>query len=76
MNLQKGLSTLYNPFAFFTHCIKANVFDDQDLIEILSNYLDYLRAKPVKIRTITILLSTGVTQARSPTSCKISIPRS
>ncbi|MEH2147384.1 transposase [Nostoc sp.] len=45
-------STLY-------HCTKANVSDDQGLIELLSNNLDYLRAKPVNIPKITILLDHG-----------------
>jgi transposase len=44
---------------FFTHCTKANVSDDQGLIELLSNNLDYLRAKPVNIPKITILLDHG-----------------
>jgi hypothetical protein len=34
---------------FFTHCTKANVSDDQGLIEMLSQNLDYFRAKPVNI---------------------------
>lgn len=36
-------------FPFFTHCTKANVSDDQGLIEMLSQNLDYFRAKPVNI---------------------------
>ena len=44
---------------FFTHCTKANVSDDQGLIELLSNHLDYFRAKPVNIPKITILLDHG-----------------
>jgi len=46
-------------FPFFTHCTKANVTDDQGLIELLSNHLDYFRAKPVNIPKITILLDSG-----------------
>jgi hypothetical protein len=42
-------------FPFFTHCTKANVTDDQGLIELLSHNLDYFRAKPVNIPKITIL---------------------
>ncbi len=42
-------------FPFFTHCTKANVSDDQGLIEMLSHHLDYFRAKPVNIPKITIL---------------------
>jgi hypothetical protein len=33
--------------------------DDQGLIELLSNHLDYFRAKPVNIPKITILLDHG-----------------
>ena len=44
---------------FFTHCTKASVSDDQGLIELLSNNLDYFRAKPVNIPKITILLDHG-----------------
>ncbi len=44
---------------FFTHCTKANVSDDQGLIELLNHNLDYFRAKPVNIPKITILLDHG-----------------
>jgi hypothetical protein len=44
---------------FFTHCTKANVTDDQGLIEMLIDHLDYFRAKPVNIPKITILLDHG-----------------
>lgn len=44
---------------FFTHCTKANVSDDQGLVELLSRNLDYFRAKPVNIPKITILLDHG-----------------
>jgi len=44
---------------FFTHCTKASVSDDQGLIELLSNHLDYFRRKPVNIPKITILLDHG-----------------
>jgi hypothetical protein len=46
-------------FPFFTHCTKANVSDDQGLIEMLSHNLAYFRAKPVTIPKITILLDNG-----------------
>jgi len=46
-------------FPFFTHCTKANVSDDQGLIEMLSQPLDYFRAKPVDLPKITILLDNG-----------------
>lgn len=44
---------------FFSHCTKASVTDDQGVIELLSNNLDYFRAKPVNIVKITILLENG-----------------
>ena len=40
---------------FFTHCTKENVTDDQGLIELLVDRLDYFRTKPVNIPKITIL---------------------
>ncbi len=46
-------------FPFFTHCTPANVSDDQGLIEMLSQNLDYFRAKPVNIPKTTILLDHG-----------------
>jgi transposase len=46
-------------FPFFTHCTRANVTDDQGLIEMLSNNLDYFRTKPVNISKVTILLDHG-----------------
>ncbi|WP_293156352.1 transposase [Okeania sp. SIO2C9] len=46
-------------FPFFTHCSKANVSDDQGLIEMLSDNIDYLKSKPVNIPKITILLDNG-----------------
>lgn len=44
---------------FFTHCTKASISDDNGLIELLSQNLDYFRAKPVNIPKITILLDHG-----------------
>lgn len=46
-------------FPFFTHCTKANVSDDQGLIEMLSQKIDYFKAKPVNIPKITILVDHG-----------------
>jgi transposase len=46
-------------FPFFSHCTKANVSDDQGLIEMLSHHLDYFRVKPVNIPKTTILLDNG-----------------
>ncbi|MCC5643672.1 hypothetical protein LC607_12085 [Nostoc sp. CHAB 5824] len=47
MKRHLAVDTLGLPF--FTHCTKANVSDDQGLIELLSNNLDYFRVKPVNI---------------------------
>ncbi len=44
---------------FFTHCTKANVSDDQGLVELLLHNLDYFRAKPINIPKTTILLDNG-----------------
>jgi hypothetical protein len=52
-----AIDTLGLPF--FTHCTPASMSDDQGLIELLSNHLDYFRAKPVNIPKITILLDHG-----------------
>jgi hypothetical protein len=46
-------------FPFFTHCTKANISDDQGLIEMLSANIEYFKAKPVNIPKITILLDNG-----------------
>ena len=46
-------------FPFFTHCTKANVSDDQVLIEMLLMNWDYFRAKPVNIPKITIFIDHG-----------------
>jgi len=46
-------------FPFFTHCTKASTSDDQGLIEMLSNNIDYFKTKPLNIPKITILLDHG-----------------
>jgi Transposase DDE domain len=46
-------------FPFFTHCTPANVSDDQGLIEMLTQTMDYFRNKPVNLPKITILLDHG-----------------
>lgn len=46
-------------FPFFTHCTKANVTDDQGLIEMLLHNIDYFKDKPVNIPKITILVDHG-----------------
>lgn len=46
-------------FPFFTHCTRANITDDQGLIEMLSQNIDYFRHKPVELAMTTILLDHG-----------------
>lgn len=46
-------------FPFFTLCTPANVSDDAGLIELLTQHMDYFRAKPVNIPKITLLLDHG-----------------
>ena len=46
-------------FPFFTHCTKASVTDDQGLIEMLLQNIDYFKAEPVNIPKITILVDHG-----------------
>ena len=44
---------------FFTHCTKANITDDQGLIEMLTINIDYFKSKPVELPKTTILLDNG-----------------
>jgi Transposase DDE domain len=46
-------------FPFFTHCTKASVSDDQGLIEMLTNNIDYFKSKPANLPKTTILLDNG-----------------
>lgn len=46
-------------FPFFTHCTKANVSDDQGLIEMLWKNIDYFKSKPVSLPKTTILVDNG-----------------
>jgi len=46
-------------FPFFTHCTPANVSDDQGLIEMLCQNIDYFRSKPMNVPKITILVDQG-----------------
>jgi hypothetical protein len=46
-------------FPFFTHCTAANVSDDAGLIAMLTQHMDYFKAKPVNIPKVTILLDHG-----------------
>ena len=46
-------------FPFFTHLTKANVSDDQGLIEMLTINIEYFKLKPDDIPITTILLDSG-----------------
>lgn len=46
-------------FPFFTHCTRANVSDDQGLIEMLLKHIDYFEQKPETLPKTTILLDHG-----------------
>jgi hypothetical protein len=46
-------------FPFLTHCIKANISDDQGLIEMLTNNIDFFKVKPEELPKTTILLDHG-----------------
>lgn len=46
-------------FPFFTHCTKANVSDDQGLIEMLAKHIDYFKDKPDYLPKTTIMLDNG-----------------
>ncbi|MFN5854380.1 MAG: IS5/IS1182 family transposase, partial [Pseudanabaenaceae cyanobacterium] len=46
-------------FPFFTHCTKASVSDDQGLIEMFEQNIDYFKSKPVNIPKITVMVAHG-----------------
>ena len=46
-------------FPFFTYCTQANVSDDDGLIKMLTENIEYFKSKPVNIKKITILLDHG-----------------
>lgn len=46
-------------FPFFTHCTKANISDDQGLIEMFEKNIDYFKSKPASLPKTTILLDNG-----------------
>ncbi|MEH2252493.1 transposase [Nostoc sp.] len=46
-------------FPFFTHCTNANVSDDQGLIEMLSQNIDYFTSIPLELPKTTILIDHG-----------------
>jgi hypothetical protein len=46
-------------FPFFTHCTKANISDDQGLIEMFEQNIDYFQSKPASLPKTTILVDNG-----------------
>ena len=46
-------------FPFFVHCTKANVSDDQGLIEMLTTHIDYFKERPDDLPKLTILVDNG-----------------
>jgi len=46
-------------FPFFVHCTPVNISDDAGLIEMLTLYIDYFKAKPANIPKTKILLDHG-----------------
>jgi len=46
-------------FPFFIHCTKANVSDDQGLIEMLADNIDYFKTRPDDLPKVTILVDNG-----------------
>lgn len=46
-------------FPFFTHCTRANITDDQGLIQMLTHTMDYFWQKPLELAKTTILLDHG-----------------
>lgn len=46
-------------FPFFTHCTRANVSDDQGLIEMFTQKIEYFKSKPMNLKKITIMVDHG-----------------
>ncbi|WP_446682651.1 transposase [Cyanobacterium sp. HL-69] len=46
-------------FPFFTYCTETSISDDRGLIMMLSENIDYFRAKPMNVHKITILVDSG-----------------
>ena len=59
MGLARHLAVDILGFPFFTHCTKANVSDDQGLIEMLTQNIDYFKSKPLELPKINILMDHG-----------------
>ncbi len=46
-------------FPFFVYCSKASLSDDQGLIEMFTEYINFFKLKPMNTKKITILLDQG-----------------
>jgi len=46
-------------FPFFLHCSKASLSDDQGLIEMFKNNIDFFKSKPMNIKKIGVLVDQG-----------------
>lgn len=57
--LTKHLAVDSLGFPFFTHCTKASVSDDQGLIDMFEQNIDYFKSKPVNIPKITVMVDHG-----------------
>lgn len=60
-------------FPFFTHCTKANVSDDQGLIEMLTQNIDYFKSKPLERPKITILVDHGYQERENHPSVRANL---
>jgi hypothetical protein len=57
--IKRHLSVDILGFPFFAHCTKANLSDDQGLIEMLTINIDYFQLKPLELPKTTIWLDNG-----------------
>jgi hypothetical protein len=48
----------------FVHCTAGNISDDQGLIDIIINNIEYFKQKPVNTKKITILLDMDITKKK------------
>ena len=62
-------------FPFFVHCTKANVSDDQGLIEILTHNIDYFKQRPDDLPKLTILMDNGYHPAALTTALEQIYPQ-
>ena len=60
---------------FFTHCTRANVSDDQGLIEMLIHNINYFRQKPLELAKTTILQGPRLSHREDSNSAWTSVSR-